>query len=457
MLNPYFLQGSKSEQGLIQDLINEQLKMYGIEVYYIPRQYITKRRIIKEVIESEFNHAYPIEAYVDTFDGYEGAGTLMTKFGIQPMDDLTLIISRERYEMYIAPLIANVPNIELSSRPKEGDLIYFPLGDRLFEIKYIEHENPFYQLQKTYVYNLKCELFRYGDELIDTGVVFIDDNVERQGYSETFNMIGAGITATASATIVNGGVRLVTLTNRGDGYKTTPQVKFGSPISGVTATGIATMIGGIVDLCEPDSTLLRVQGVELTNSGYGYTVAPTVAFYGGSGTGAEAYATIGDGIVGTITVNSGGSGYATEPIVSFVGISSVSASARVTLVNGTITTINVINSGLGYTVAPQIIIDSPYMIGIGTYQYNETVTGGISSHTARVKSWDAGTNQLELSNITGQFYPGEILVGGVSNATYKIRVVNDNITNDSFAENADIQTEANTILDFTQSNPFGSP
>jgi hypothetical protein len=95
MLNPYFLQGSKSEQGLIQDLINEQLKMYGIEVYYIPRQYITKRRIIKEVIESEFNHAYPIEAYVDTFDGYEGAGTLMTKFGIQPMDDLTLIIFQD--------------------------------------------------------------------------------------------------------------------------------------------------------------------------------------------------------------------------------------------------------------------------------------------------------------------------------------------------------------------------
>ena len=150
MLNPFFLQGSKAEQGLIQDLINEQLKIYGVEVYYLPRRYLTKKTVIREVIESEFNNAYPIEAYVDTYDGYEGAGTLLTKFGVQPYTDLTLIISKERFENYISPLIAGTPNIELSSRPKEGDLIYFPLGDRLFEITFVEHEVPFYQLQKTY-------------------------------------------------------------------------------------------------------------------------------------------------------------------------------------------------------------------------------------------------------------------------------------------------------------------
>jgi hypothetical protein len=290
MLNPFFLQGSKTEQNLIQDLINEQLKIYGVEIYYIPRKYLTKKTIIKEVIESQFNNAYPIEAYVDTYDGYEGAGTLLTKFGVQPYTDLSLIISKERFETYITPLIKNQPNIELYSRPKEGDLIYFPLGDRLFEIKFVEHEIPFYQLQKTYVYTLRCELFRYEDEIIDTGIDYIDDNIQEQGYIQTFDMIGSGVTATATASIVNGGVTFIKITNRGDGYKTAPQVKISPPAIGQVATGIATLIGGIVDLCEPDSSLYRVQGVEITNSGYGYTTPPTVAFYGGNGKGATAIA-----------------------------------------------------------------------------------------------------------------------------------------------------------------------
>ena len=118
MLNPFFQQGSKTEQGLIQDLINEQLRMYGVEIYYLPRQYVTEKTIIKEVIESKFENAYPIEAYVDTYDGYNGLGTLMSKFGIQEMDDLILTISKERFENYITPLIKNISNIKLSYRQK---------------------------------------------------------------------------------------------------------------------------------------------------------------------------------------------------------------------------------------------------------------------------------------------------------------------------------------------------
>lgn len=457
MLNPFFLQGSKSEQGLIQDLINEQLKIYGIDVYYIPRKYITKKTIIKEVIESEFDGAYPIEAYVDTYEGYEGAGTLLTKFGVQPYNDLTLIISKERYENYISPLIKDQSNIELSTRPKEGDLIYFPLGDRLFEIKFVEHEVPFYQLQKTYVYTLRCELFRYQDEVIDTGIDYIDDNVEQQGYIQTFDMIGAGATATATATIVNGGVTFVQVTNRGDGYKTAPIVKFSPPISGETATGIATMIGGIVDLCEPDSTLLRVQGVEITNAGYGYTTPPTVAFYGGDGQGATALASIGDGIVGIISVTSGGSGYAEVPTVQFIGTSTIPAQARAILADGVVTRIGIVTTGIGYTQAPIVQIQSPYMVGYGTYFYNETVIGSLSGYTARVKSWNATTNKLELSNITGDFVPGETLVGSASSASYEIKKTEIDNLIDPFAQNKEIQLEANTIIDFSESNPFGTP
>ena len=105
MLNPFFQQGSKSEQNLVQDLINEQLRMYGVDVYYIPRLYVNEKTIIREVVESEFRDAYPIEAYVDTSEGYEGSGEIMSKFGIESQDDLTLTISRERYEEYILSLI----------------------------------------------------------------------------------------------------------------------------------------------------------------------------------------------------------------------------------------------------------------------------------------------------------------------------------------------------------------
>jgi hypothetical protein len=123
----------------------------GLKIYYIPRKYLTKNTIISEVIRSKFDSSYPIEAYVENYDGYAANTTILSKFGIQALNELTITISKERFELYIQPLIQNLPNIELSTRPKEGDLIYFPLGDRLFEIKFVEHEKPFYQLQKTYV------------------------------------------------------------------------------------------------------------------------------------------------------------------------------------------------------------------------------------------------------------------------------------------------------------------
>ena len=153
VLNPFFQQGSTSEQNLVQSLINEQLQIYGVNVHYMPRKYANSNTIIKEVIESKFDDAYPIEAYVESFDGYGENPTLLSKFGIQTTNELTLTISRDRFETYISPLMKNEADVRLSTRPKEGDLIYFPLGDRLFEIKYVEHEQPFYQLRKiTYIH-----------------------------------------------------------------------------------------------------------------------------------------------------------------------------------------------------------------------------------------------------------------------------------------------------------------
>lgn len=468
MLNPFFLQGSATEQGLIQDLINEQLRMYGVEVYYLPRKYLTEKTSIREVIQSEFDNAYPIEAYVDNYDGYGDNTTILSKFGIQALNELTIIISRERFETYISPLIKDQSNIKLSTRPKEGDIIYFPLGDRLFEIKFVEHEKPFYQLQKNYVYELKCELFRYEDEVIDTGVDEIDDNIAGSGdlgsgsslgFIKTLTLSGVGVTATANTSLLYGGIRYFNVTNRGGGYSYAPRVAISSaPTGGLTGVGTATMIGGIV-VCTDNTNPQRksVQSVEVVNPGYGYTQAPKVTFFG-DGVGAAATAVIGDGVIGIITITNGGSGYSLSPTITFTGISTVSAAATAVVSSaGTITSIRITNAGLGYTAAPTISISPPSLVGFGTYQFNETVTGSTSGSTGRVKSWNSITNKLELSNISGTFVVGENIVGTASSASRTLLVVDEFPADDGYSANKEIETDAASIIDFSESNPFGTP
>ena len=480
MLNPFFLQGSKSEQGLIQDLINEQLRMYGVEVHYLPRKYITEKTIIKEVIESAFDRAYPIEAYIENVEGYGDNTTILSKFGIQALNELTITISKERYEQYISPLIKNQSNIKLSTRPKEGDLIYFPLGDRLFEIKFVEHEQPFYQLQKTYVYTLKCELFRYDHEVINTGVNFIDDilsgNSGNSGDSgdsgggsnaplipignvQKLNMVGTGITASAITTMINGGIRFFTVTNRGGGYTSAPRVAISSaPSGGVTGVGSATMIGGIVVCAENiDPKAKSVQSVEIINPGVGYTVAPKVLFFG-DGVGAAATSTIGNGVVGVITVTNAGSGYTSAPTITFTGASTVSAGAYAVVSSaGSITQIRIINAGLGYTQAPTIIFGNPSLSSVGSYTFNELITGSTSGTTARVRSWDSITNILEVASVSGEFLAGEVIVGAASSASRTLKFVDIFAVEDGYSDNIDIEEEANDIIDFSDTNPFGMP
>jgi len=479
MLNPFFLQGSNSEQNLIQDLINEQLRMYGVEVHYLPRKYITEKTVIREVIESEFTDAYPLEAYVENYEGYSDNTTLLTKFGIQSSQEINFIISQERFETYIAPLIQNKPNIKLSKRPKEGDLIYFPLGNRLFEIKFVEHEKPFYQLQKNYVYVLKCELFRYEDEVIDTDIDEIDeiligetDNLNDTnnpilGNTQTLTLVGVGVTATAVVGIVTfGGIRFITVSNRGGGYTSIPIVGISSaPSGGVTGIATATMIGGIV-VCNENvnSNAQSVQGVQIINPGFGYTVVPGVKFIGGGGSGAAATATIGNNIVGIVTLTNSGSGYSSSPTITFTnqifktGVTTVSAAATaIVSAAGTITAIQIINAGLGYSIAPSILISPPSMSSSGTFLFNETITGSLSATTAKVRTWSSITNILEVSNVSGEFIVGENIVGTASSASYQLRNIDLNPNNDGFTDNSSIETEADSIIDFSEKNPFGTP
>ena len=477
MLNPFFQQGSSSEQSLVQDLINEQLRMYGVEIHYLPRKYMNEKTIIREVVQSIFNDSYPLEAYVDNFDGYADNPTLLSKFGIEQTNEVTLVISRERWETYIQPLLKNESNVKLTTRPKEGDLIYFPLGDRLFEIKYVEHEKPFYQLRKNYVYTLKCELFRYEDEVIDTGVAEIDDTLVGDnadgtsedglstllGSSQTLTLVGTGATATAVVGFnTEGSIRLINLSNRGGGYSAIPTIGVSSAPSGkVTGILTASMISGI-NVCNLNisDNLKSVQKVLITNPGAGYTLAPTLQITGGGGSGAAGTVFIGDGTVGIVTITSEGSGYTTAPSVTIagpVGVGTTATAEAVVSSAGTITAINLVNAGAGYTSSPTITIGDPSLDNSGNFKFNEIVTGSITGVKGRVRTWNATTNVLEVANVSGMFSIGEDITGGTSGAVHALRVVSEDPPEDGFADNVNIESAADDILDFSEQNPFGIP
>ena len=211
-LNPFFLQGSPTEQFLVQDLINEQIRMYGVEIYYLPRKIFKTDNIIRETIASKFDDSFILEAYVANYEGYNPGYDVMSKFGLTLKNELSLIISRERFEEFISPFLEGIRSgildgqnsdtnisFEIVTRPKEGDLIYFPLGERLFEIKRVESERPFYQLGSNYTYELNCELYEFENELINTTVEEVDNTVDSEGYITTLKLVGVAKPASASA------------------------------------------------------------------------------------------------------------------------------------------------------------------------------------------------------------------------------------------------------------------
>jgi len=453
-LNPFFTQGTKNEQNLVQDIVNEQLKMYGVECYYLPRKYLTTTTIIREVIQSKFDDAYPLEAYVNNYDVYQGNGTVLSKFGIEVQQDINLTISKDRFENYITPLIRNETGIKLSTRPKEGDLIWFPLDDRLYEIKFVEHAKPFYQLKELYVYELQCEVFRYEDETVDTGIGSIDDETEDLGYNQTLTLTGVGTTATAVTTFRDGGVQFIDLLNSGAGYRAAPTVAISSaPSGGITATAVAitTSVTGL-------TTSFAVESVRITNPGAGYTEIPAVAFSGGGGTGIAVTVGIATtGSVGVVTISDGGSGYyGTTPTVTFSSPGTgVTALGEAIAVGGTIRSVRLSNAGCGYTEVPTVTISNPGLLGSGDYYFNEEVTGGTTGTKARVKSWDATTKTLVVGIATGTFNPGESITGDESSAVYTLAVDTTDDLVTPYAENENIQSAGDDILDWTRKNPFG--
>ncbi len=163
--NVFFNHAVNTEQHLYEDLVVESLRMYGHETYYLPREIVEEDSILGEDVQSTFGDAYSVEMYLENTEGFEGEGDLMSKFGVQVRDQATFVLSLRSWERFISL----DSNLATSLRPNEGDLIYFPLSGSMFEIKFVEHEDPFYQVGKLFVFKLQCELFEYSGEDFDTG------------------------------------------------------------------------------------------------------------------------------------------------------------------------------------------------------------------------------------------------------------------------------------------------
>jgi hypothetical protein len=265
--NVYFTQGTRNEQYLVEDLIIESLKIYGQEFFYIPRTLVSKDEILGEDRLSEFKSSFPIEMYFENIDSFDGQGQFIQKFGLMVEQSATLVVARRRWDQ----LVGRYGQTIIPTRPCEGDLIYFPLSKGLFEIKFVKHQDPFYQLGKLYVYKLQVELYQYSSERIDTGVPEVD----------VFETLQTFTTNTTRSKY--GEVTAVTVTNQGSGYSTAPTVTLVTS-TGRDATAVAVLGTG--------ANAGKVVSVTVTNPGVGYQTAPIVQFTGGGGSDAAATATI---------------------------------------------------------------------------------------------------------------------------------------------------------------------
>ena len=165
--NPYFKDYS-GEQNLAEDLTIETIQTMGRDMIYIPRDSVTRDDLFGEYTTTKFTNGINLEMYVLSVDGFEGEGDIISQYGLQIKDRVDLLVAKKRFEEEVKLLTG-------LDRPREGDLIFFPLSKTLFEINFVEHENPFYQLGKLYTYRLSCEVFTYEiDQEIDTGIEDID-------------------------------------------------------------------------------------------------------------------------------------------------------------------------------------------------------------------------------------------------------------------------------------------
>ncbi len=254
--NVYFSQAVKSEQNLYEDLIIESLKIYGQDAYYLPRTIVTRDDVLGEATGSKFDDAYIIETYIEDVEGFAGSGDLYSKFGLEIRDEATFIISKRQWNK----LIGVWNNTVDYPVPNEGDIIFLPMTNKFFEIMFVEHEQPFYQLSNLPVYKLQCSLYEYNEEDFETGIDAIDITQQKLSYQQTIDystssnnhytvgeivsqVVSSGITVTAE-------VQTVTKTSDTNGSITVSNI-------GVTGTTDATdfIVSGTIPLTGNSSSV----------------------------------------------------------------------------------------------------------------------------------------------------------------------------------------------------------
>ena len=214
-VNQYFNNfGHQQSQWLIEDLIIESIKIYGIEVQYMPRTLVAEDTIWGEDTLSKFEDAYPLEMYVKNVDGFEGEGDFLSKFGLEIRDEMTLTVAQRRFDEEISLADSTTPTDATTGigRPSEGDLIYFPLNGKIYEVKFVEHESMFYQMGSLQTYDLRCELFEYSHQVIDTGITEIDAIEDTysgdQSFFELLDEAGNRLVTENGESLVNDGYRI---------------------------------------------------------------------------------------------------------------------------------------------------------------------------------------------------------------------------------------------------------
>ena len=196
--------GSHTEQELINSLTSEVIQVHGMDVYYLPRTLIKEDLILGEDVLAKFSSAYEIEMYLKGTEGFGGEGDLVSKFGLDVRDEVIFIVHKDRFNLATD-----------MDKPLEGDLVFLPMSKGLFEIKFVEHEQPFYQAGKNYSFDITCELYQYSEEQLETGISAIDD-IEREQSAAIDLLLTAG--GSGSFTIdeeVYQGGNLATATGKG--------------------------------------------------------------------------------------------------------------------------------------------------------------------------------------------------------------------------------------------------
>lgn len=463
--NPYFSQAVRSEQGLYEDIVIESLKLYGQDIYYLPRDIVNEDLILGEDVSSRFNSSHKIEMYIENTEGFDGEGDLFSKFGVEIRDQATFIVARKRWDQ----TVLRHDNEIVLKRPAEGDLLFIPFSNRFFEITSVETELPFYQLSQLPTYKLRCELFVVGNEDIDTGNDYIDNQLEELSYQYKLILnTGKGATATATNEF---GLGSVTLTDSGDRYTEVPIITVSEPNADpADATATVTLNGA-----SPQA----IASIDLTDSGAYFHSAPSavVSYIDTSGDSAtiNTTTTISNGKVSGVaipTIAAQATTYASIVIAEPTGSkTSFTATllARLDSAQGKIRDIEIVDSGGLYYSNPTVTIAKP--TNLQPFVDGDTVTQTLASGVnvkGEVLKWSDSDKTIYLINVgadDGKFH--EFVTGRdlVTDSGQRTDIATGSVTTvladennvSKFEQNTIFDVDNNDFLDFTETNPFGEP